>query len=170
MLDFDKMEVILTFNSTFLKINVETFNFLHEKIIISLSVQKIQLSACMFSSTECCPWQLLNFLFFEDQVLVPLKSLATAGEPSVWIWGCCGHTIFWLVFNATVCSCYRIWNIRSSGYFFFYIQHLWEAREACEHLHRISNVWSRIFLLLFFCLMQCNLLLACLILFCKVFL
>lgn len=83
MLDFDRMEGILTFNSTLLKINVETFNFFYEKIIISLSVQKIELNACMCSSTECCTWQLLNFLFFEAQVLVLLKSLATAGEPSV---------------------------------------------------------------------------------------
>lgn len=168
MLDFDKMEVILTFNSTFLKINVETFNFLHEKIILSLSVQKIQLNACMFSSTECCPWQLLNFLFFEDQVLVPLKSLATTGEPSEF--GVAVVTQFSGLYLMPLSVHVTEYEILDPVAIFFYIQHLWEAREACEHLHRISNVWSRIFLLLFFCLMQCNLLLACLILFCKVFL
>lgn len=45
MLDFDKIEVILTFNSTFLKINVETFNFFHE--------ENYNKSQCSENITQC---------------------------------------------------------------------------------------------------------------------
>lgn len=42
MLDFDKIGVILTFNSTFLKTNVMSHSTVfHEKIIIGLGGQKI---------------------------------------------------------------------------------------------------------------------------------
>lgn len=117
MLDFDKMEVILTFNSTFLKINVKTFNF--------FSWRNYSMSQCSENITQC-----LHVQQHRVQYLVALEfsvlwraGIGPSKKPgccrgTVWTWGCCGLMIFWFVFNATVYSCCKIWNIRSSGYFF----------------------------------------------------